>query len=96
MPIHYALYENNVTSDLNDYAAIVKPIDSVDLDRMIDRGSTTSRADILAVLEDVIGAAESLLLDGMRLNFGGLVELFPRVRGRYRQGRSIASDTTVS
>jgi hypothetical protein len=85
MPIHYALFENNLTSDPSDYAAVVQPIDSADLEalvrRMIDRGSTTTRADILAVMEDAIGACESLLLDGMRINFGGLVELFPRVRG---------------
>jgi len=85
MPIHYALFENNVTSDPDDYAAVVQAIDSADLDalirRMLDRGSTTTRADILAVMEDAIGACESLLLDGMRVNFGGLVELFPRMRG---------------
>ena len=59
--------------------------DSANLDalirRMIERGSTTTRANILAVMEDVIGACESMLLDGQRVNFGGLVELFPRVRG---------------
>jgi hypothetical protein len=85
MPIHYALFENNLTADPADYAAIVQAIDSADLaavvQRMIDRGSTTTRADILAVLEDAIGACESLLVDGMRVNFGGLVELFPRLRG---------------
>ena len=85
MPIHYALFENNVTSDPEDYAAVVQAIDSADLDalirRMLERGSTTTRADILAVMEDAIGACEALLLDGMRVNFGGLVELFPRVRG---------------
>lgn len=85
MPIHYALFENNLTADPDDYAAIAQAIDSADLDRvvqrMIDRGSTTTRADILAVLEDAIGACESLLVDGMRVNLGGLVELFPRVRG---------------
>ena len=85
MPIHYALFENNVTSDPDDFAAMVQVIDSADLDaivrRMIERGSTTTAADILAVLEDMIGASESMLLDGMRLNIGGLVELFPRVRG---------------
>ena len=48
---------------------------------MLERGSTTTSADILAVLEDTIGACESMLLDGMRVNFGGLVELFPRMRG---------------
>ena len=85
MPIHYALFENNLTADPDDFAAIVQVVDSTDLDalvqRMVERGSTTTRADILAVLEDAIGACESLLLDGMRVNFGGLVELFPRVRG---------------
>ena len=85
MAIHYALFENNVTSDPDDYAAVVQAIDSADLEalmrRMIERGSTTTRADILAVMEDAIGACESLLLDGMRVNFGGLVELFPRMRG---------------
>ena len=85
MPIHYALFENNLTSDPSDFAAIVQSVASVDLDgvvdRMVERGSTTTRADILAVLEDAIGASESMLLDGMRVNFGGLIELFPRVRG---------------
>ncbi len=85
MPIHYALFENNVTSDPDDYSAAVQVVDSADLDtlirRMLERGSTTTRADILAVMEDAIGACESLLLDGMRVNFGGLVELFPRLRG---------------
>lgn len=85
MPIHYALYRNYVSPGPDDYAAVVKPIASVNLEamieRMIDRGSTTARADILAVLEDAIGATESLLLDGMRINFGGLVELYPRIRG---------------
>ncbi len=85
MPIHYALFENNVTADPDDYAASVQMTDTADLDtlirRMIERGSTTTRADILPVMEDGIGACESMLLDGMRVNFGGLVELFPRVRG---------------
>ena len=85
MPIHYALFENNLTSDPSDFAAIVQTVASADLDavveRMVERGSTTTRADILAVLEDAIGTCESMLLDGMRVNFGGLIELFPRVRG---------------
>jgi hypothetical protein len=85
VPIHYALFENNVTSDPDDYSAAVQVVDSADLEalvrRMLERGSTTTRADILAVMEDAIGACEALLLDGMRVNFGGLVELFPRLRG---------------
>ncbi|MBN1517269.1 DUF4469 domain-containing protein [Candidatus Sumerlaeota bacterium] len=84
-PIQYALFENNLTSDPNDYSAQVNAVASADLDaivrRMIDQGSTTTEADIFAVLEDAIKACESLLIDGQRVNLGGLVELFPRIKG---------------
>ncbi len=85
MPIEYALFENNLTSDPADFAAVVQIVGSLDLegliDRMIAQGSTSTRADILAVLEDSILACEGALQDGMRINYGGLVELFPRVKG---------------
>jgi len=87
MSIHYALFENNVTSDPDDFAAVVRSTENADLEalirRMGERGSTTTRADIMAVMEDAIGACESMLLDVMRVNCGGLVELFPRVRGKF-------------
>jgi len=85
MTISYSLFENNLTSDPGDYAAQIKVTDSVDLeaiaDRMIDQGSTVTKADILAVLEDVIKATEGYLLEGYRVNFGGLCDLYPRLRG---------------
>lgn len=85
MPINYALFENNLTSDPNDYAAQVQTTASADLDaivrRIIDQGSTSTEADIAAVLEDAIKACEGLLLEGNRVNFGGLCELFPRLTG---------------
>jgi len=85
MSINYALFENNLTSDPNDYAGRVQITASVDLDaiaqRMIDQGSTVTKADILAVLEDVIKATEGYLLEGYRVNFGGLCDLYPRVKG---------------
>ena len=85
MAINYALFENHLTSDPNDYSARVQSSGSVDIDaiadRMIDQGSTTTKADILAVLEDTIKACEGYLLDGYRVNFGGLCEFFPRVSG---------------
>ena len=85
MPINYALFENNLTSDPNDYAAQVQTNTSADLDaivrRIIEQGSTSTEADILAVLEDAIKACEALLLEGSRVSFGGLCELFPRVTG---------------
>ncbi len=56
MPINYALFENNLTSDPNDYAAQVQTTASADLDaivrRIIDQGSTSTEADIATVLED--------------------------------------------
>ena len=85
MAIKYALFENNITSDPADFAAIVQVDGSLDLDGLVDRmiaqGSTTTRADIMAVLEDSILACEGALLDGLRINYGGLVELFPRIKG---------------
>ena len=85
MSIHYALFENHLTSDPDDYAAQVKITGSADLEalaeRMIDQGSTVTKPDILAVLEDTIKATESCLLDGYRVQLGGLCELFPRIKG---------------
>ncbi len=85
MPIDYALFENNLTSDPDDYAAIVQIAGSWDLDTIADkivaRGSTVGKADVLAVLTD----AESVCAEGVgesnRVNLGGLVQLFPRVKG---------------
>lgn len=85
MAINYALFENHLTSDPEDYAAQVKITGSADLeaiaDRMIDQGSTVTKADILAVLEDTIKASEGYLLDGYRVQLGGFCELFPRIKG---------------
>jgi len=85
MPINYALFENNLTTDPADYAAQVKITGSVDLeaiaDRMIEQGSTVTKPDILAVLEDATKATESYLLEGYRVQFGGLFEMFPRLKG---------------
>ena len=85
MAINYALFENHLTSDPDDYAAQVRITGSADLEvlaqRMIDQGSTVTKPDILAVLEDTIKATESCLLDGYRVQLGGLCELFPRIKG---------------
>ncbi|RLC75421.1 MAG: hypothetical protein DRJ03_30290 [Chloroflexi bacterium] len=85
MAINYALFENHLTSDPDDYAAKVQTNGTADLElivqRMIDQGSTTTKADILAVLEDTIKACESYLLDGFRVDFGGMCRLSPSVSG---------------
>ena len=85
MTISYALFENHLTSDPDDYLAQVKTNGTADLEqiaqRMIDQGSTTTKADILAVLEDTIKACESYLLDGFRVDFGGMCKLTGSVSG---------------
>ena len=85
MAISYALFENHLTSDPNDYAAQVRITGSADLDviaqRMIDQGSTVTKPDILAVLEEAMKAIEGCLLDGYRVQLSGLCELFPRIKG---------------
>ncbi len=61
MPIKYALFENNITADPNDHAAMVQIGGSADGDAegdrggspkvqdIVDQGSTVNRPDILAV-----------------------------------------------
>ena len=50
MTIHYALFENHLTTDPADYTAVVQPAGSADTkaiaDRMVQQGSTVTRADM--------------------------------------------------
>lgn len=87
MPIHYALHKNNLTEEPNVYSAQVRCTMSAGteqiVERMLKQGSTITRADTLAVLENAVDAIESMLLEGQRVNFGGLIDLFPRIRGKF-------------
>ena len=53
MPIACALFENNITSDPDDYSAMVQISGSADGDDLVqdivDQGSTVNKPDILAV-----------------------------------------------
>ena len=85
MPIKYALFENNLTPDPADYSAIVQIAGSWDLpiiaDKIVARGSTVGKADVLAVLTDAISVCAEGVGESNRITFGGLVQLFPRVKG---------------
>ena len=87
MPINYALFENPLTPDPEDYTARVEITGSIDkealLERMIEQGSTVTSGDILAVIEDLTKAVEALLLLGFRVNVGDLVQFYPRIRGTF-------------
>lgn len=86
MPIRYALYENTLTSDPNDYSAMVQAAGTADLalvaQRMVERGSPLTQAEILRVLEDEAHAVESLLIEGWRICLPS-VSLTPRIRGAF-------------
>ncbi len=72
MTIKYVLLENNLTTDPDDYLARVQPVGTADMEAIIERiiqqGSTVTRADIVSVLEDYHTAIENLVLEGMNVN----------------------------
>ena len=87
MTIKYALYENKLTEAADLYAARVLISGSADLntvaDRIVEQGSTVTRTDVIAVLEGAIVAVENLILEGARVNFGGLCDLYPKIKGKF-------------
>jgi len=84
MALKFALFENHLTSDPNDYMAVVQDLQSktqVDvIDLMIGRGSTVTKAEALSVLEEYGGAIVQLLKDGYAINTP-IFNLSPSVKG---------------
>lgn len=87
MSIKYVLQKNNLVEEPNIFSASVRTTNSVGLseitDRIVEQGTTVRRADVLAVLENALTACDSMLLDGMRIQLGGLVDLFPKIKGSF-------------
>lgn len=87
MSIDYALYQNKLTDEPDLYAARALITSSADLetiaDRIVEQGSTVTRTDVIAVLEGSVVACENLLLEGVRVNFGGLFDVYPRIKGKF-------------
>ncbi len=85
MPIQYALFENHLTADPDDYAAIVETSASAEGDDLvqdiIDQGSTVGRPDILAVTAALKLACQRRLEQGQRVNYFGMMDFFPRIKG---------------
>ena len=68
MPIYYALYENHLTVDPNDYRAVIqnqksKGQDDI-IELMISRGSTLTKAEVLSTLEELAQTIEQLVKEG--------------------------------
>lgn len=101
MPIKYALFENNITSDPDDYAAMVQISGSADGDAegdrggspkvldIVDQGTTVNKPDILAVTAALKLACRRRVEQGQRVNYFGMVEFFPRIKGVF----TAATDT---
>jgi hypothetical protein len=87
MAVKYTLRLNPLTNGSQQYAATVLTTGTATLetiaDRIVDQGTTVRRADVLAVLENALDAADNLLKDGFRVQMGGLVDLFPRIKGNF-------------
>ncbi|OHB56990.1 MAG: hypothetical protein A2Y07_11550 [Planctomycetes bacterium GWF2_50_10] len=87
MSIKYVLQKNNLVEEPQQYAASMRIAGSVGLnelaDRIVEQGTTVRRPDVLAVLENALMAADSMLLDGFRVQFGGLVDLYPKIKGSF-------------
>lgn len=84
MPLKYALFENHLTPEPDDYMAVVqnyvaKTQDDV-INLMISRGSTVTRAEALSVMEEYGLATEQLLKDGYGINTP-LFNLSPSIQG---------------
>ena len=85
MAINYSLYENKLPAAGDTYAARVNIKGSIGLEQIADRivgmGTTVRKADILAVLENTCQACEEYLIEGNRVNVGGVFDLFPSIKG---------------
>lgn len=83
MAIKYALFPNHLTS-ADDYMAIVQDQTSKDrnqiIDQMIGRGSTVTKAEALAVLEEFEAAVQDALSNGFSINTP-LFKISPSIQG---------------
>lgn len=87
MPIQYALDQTVHTQKNDEYVARVTPVGTVDLDgivdRIVNRGSTVGRSDVVAVLYELIDVCTDLVVDGYRVNLGDLVHLYCSIKGTF-------------
>ncbi len=84
MTIPYTLDRNHLTGK-GGYLARMRSYGTASLDtiadRIVARGSTVGKADVLAVLYLLIEVIIDLVLDGWRVNLGGLVRLYCSIEG---------------
>ena len=84
--IKYTLLPNNLTDD-GTFVASMRLGDALDLDAIIadmdERGTTVAESETRAVLIEFLRVIQRQVLAGRRVNLGGLVRLFPSIRGSF-------------
>jgi hypothetical protein len=90
VPIDYALVENPLTADPDDYNAVVQFTRTADVEELIQRvlqqGSTLNEGVLRAAAVELAQATKSLLLEGARVQFFDLAHFYPRVKGVFVSG----------
>lgn len=84
--IKYTLLPNALSGD-GAYAASMRLDNPLDLDAIIaemdERGTTVAESEARAVLIELLRVIKRQVLAGKRINLGGLVRLFPTIRGSF-------------
>jgi hypothetical protein len=84
MPLRYGLIENHLTTEPGDYMAVVQDNETFSeeqiVERMINRGSTVTKAEALGVLEEYGLALEDLIKGGYNINTK-LFCVYPSISG---------------
>lgn len=87
MAIEYSLSPNKLLDGEVAYSAQVRLKGSYTtedlIERMMQQGSTLTRADCAAAIENFMEAARAVILEGGRVNFAGMVDLFPSIKGKF-------------
>ncbi len=72
MAIRYAIYNNNLSPDPNDHKAVVLSTNTIGMDdiveKMINMGSTVTKADTISVMENFQSTLKNALVDGYNVN----------------------------
>ncbi|MBN2590428.1 MAG: DUF4469 domain-containing protein [Sedimentisphaerales bacterium] len=87
MAIEYALYQNNLKKDTDQYTARVLKTSSANLDTVVDhivsQGTYLQKPVIIAILMTFITVAERLLAQGTKIKIDGLLEMAPKIQGKF-------------
>jgi len=85
MTVHYSLYRNHLKTGEEEYAARTMSLGTIGLEEIaeaiVSLGTTVTKTDVLAVLEGMCQVSEAKLVEGFRVQLGGVAELFTRIKG---------------